>query len=105
MVRNLRWYMVAMLMLVTAICYLDRSALAVAQTEIEEQFNMSNTDYGVIGFAFLIAYGIMHPFMGRIIDWLTTRRGLALAVAWWSIANMAHALAAAGLRGLRRSFV
>ena len=44
-------------------------------------------------FAFLVAYGVMHPIAGRIIDWLGTRQGFALAVIWWSIANMAHAFA------------
>lgn len=89
--KNLRWYIAGMLMLVTTINYLDRNSLSVAQVELERHFHMSNTDYGYMTFAFLIAYGIMHPFMGRIIDWLKTKRGIALAVAWWSIANIAHA--------------
>jgi ACS family hexuronate transporter-like MFS transporter len=92
-IKNLRWYVAAMLMAVTCINYLDRQSLAVAQTELERLFHMTNTDYGTIGFAFLLAYGIMHPFMGRIIDWMTTRRGLALAVSFWSLINMCHALA------------
>lgn len=93
MFRNVRWLIAGMLMLVTTINYLDRSALSVAQTEIEERFHMTNTDYGWIGFAFLVAYGLMHPLMGRVIDWLTTRWGMALAVTWWSVASMCHALA------------
>jgi len=90
-VKGLRWYIAGMLMLVTTINYLDRNSLSVAQVELERRFHMTNTDYGYMTFAFLLAYGIMHPFMGRIIDLLTTRRGMALAVAWWSVANIAHA--------------
>ncbi|MCL6518325.1 MAG: MFS transporter [Armatimonadetes bacterium] len=91
--KYLRWHIAGMLMLVTTISYLDRQSLSVAQVELDRHFHMSNTDYGYITFAFLIAYGIMHPFMGRIIDLLTTRRGMAVAVAWWSLANIAHAFA------------
>lgn len=90
-ITHLRWYIAGMLMLVTTINYLDRQALSVAQVKLDEIFHISNTQYGYITFSFLIAYGIMHPFMGRVIDWLTTRWGMALAVTWWSIANICHA--------------
>lgn len=83
--------MVGLLTLVTAINYLDRNALSVAQTVLEDELGMTNADYGHIVSVFLIAYGLMHPISGRIIDWLGTRRGLALAFVWWSFASMAHA--------------
>lgn len=44
-------------------------------------------------FAFQAAYALMMPVAGRIIDWLGTRLGYALAVAVWSCAAMSHALA------------
>lgn len=90
-IRNLRWYIAGLLMLVTSINYLDRQSFSVAQTKLEECFHMTNTDYGIMTFAFLIAYGVMHPFMGRIIDALTTRRGMVVAVCFWSVVNMCHA--------------
>ena len=90
-IKHLRWYIAGMLTLITTINYLDRQALSVAQIQIEKEFHMTNTDYGYMGFAFLLAYGIMHPFMGRIIDWLGTRRGMAFAAVWWSVASLAHA--------------
>ena len=95
--------MAGMLMLVTTINYLDRQALSVAQVKLEEVFNISSTEYSYMTFGFLIAYGVMHPFMGRVIDWLTTRWGMALAVTWWSIANILHAFAGSvlGFVGLR----
>lgn len=101
--KNLRWVMAGMLMLVTTINYLDRQALSVAQVKLEEVFNISSTEYSYMTFGFLIAYGVMHPFMGRVIDWLTTRWGMALAVTWWSIANILHAFAGSvlGFVGLR----
>ena len=40
-----------------------------------------------------MAYSITFLLGGRVIDRLGVRRGLALSLAWWSAANMAHALA------------
>ena len=39
----------------------------------------------------------MMPFAGRLIDWAGTRLGYAVAVALWSLAAMAHALARGAL--------
>ncbi|MCC6483468.1 MAG: MFS transporter [Armatimonadetes bacterium] len=94
---HLRWIIVALLTLMTIINYLDRNALAVAQTVIEDEFHLTNADYGHIVTFFLIAYGIMHPIMGRIIDRLGSRKGLTFAFIWWSVASMLHALSRGAL--------
>ncbi|MBI4581399.1 MAG: MFS transporter [Planctomycetes bacterium] len=93
MIKHLRWYICGLLMLATTINYLDRQTLSVAAPIIREKFNMSRVDYSRIADAFLLAYAIMHPISGRILDWLGTRAGFALAVTWWSIANVLHAFA------------
>jgi ACS family hexuronate transporter-like MFS transporter len=92
-IKNLRWYIVGLLTLVTVINYLDRNALSVAQTVLEEKFGMTNADYGHIVSLFLLSYALMHPISGRIIDWLGSRKGLALALVWWSLASIGHAFA------------
>jgi ACS family hexuronate transporter-like MFS transporter len=51
----------------------------------------SESDYGWIVFAFQLAYAIMMVVSGRVIDWLGTRVGFALAMVWWSLAAIAHA--------------
>lgn len=90
-IRNLRWIIVGLLTLMTIINYLDRTALAVAQTVMEDEFHMTSADFGKIVAWFLIAYGIMHPVMGRVLDWLGARKGLTFAFIWWSIASLLHA--------------
>lgn len=92
-VRNLRWYIVGLLTLVTVINYLDRNALSVAQVKLEDDLGITTADYGRIVAAFLIAYGIFHPLAGRLIDRLGSRMGLSLAFIWWSIASIGHAFA------------
>ncbi len=54
---------------------------------------MSNFDYSEVVFAFLLAYAIFSPIVGRFIDRIGTRVGLALAVVFWSVASALHAAA------------
>jgi ACS family hexuronate transporter-like MFS transporter len=91
--RNVRWSVAILLMLSTLVCYLDRQALAVAGPVLRERFHLSYEDFAFIVNSYLVAYAVMHPISGRIIDWLGTRLGFTLAVTFWSISNMAHAFA------------
>ena len=88
---NLRWVVIGLLTLVTAISYLDRTMLGVAKASFTDGF-LSTEQYGKMMACFLIAYGVVHPFAGRFVDWAGTRLGLAVALVWWSLANMALSL-------------
>ena len=92
-IKNLRWYIAVLLMLVTTINYLDRTCLSVATIPLREQLHIDETQISYIISCFMVCYMIMQPLSGRVIDWLNTRRGFSLAVIWWSIANMLHAFA------------
>ena len=78
--KNLRWYMAGLLMLATTICYLDRQALTIASVVIKDLYHLTPKDYANIVMAYTLAYGFMQPFAGRLIDWISTRRGLAASV-------------------------
>ena len=93
MIRNLRWYIVGLLTLVAAINYLDRNVLSVAQVVLEKELGITGKDYGHIVAVFLVAYGLVHPLAGRLIDWLGSRIGLTVAFIVWSLASVGHALA------------
>lgn len=92
MIKNLRWYIVGLLTLVTVISYLDRTLLGVAKASFADEGFVTREQYGKVWSCFLIAYGIMHPIIGRFIDWIGTRVGLAVALTWWSLANMTLSL-------------
>jgi ACS family hexuronate transporter-like MFS transporter len=92
-ITGLRWYIVILLTLVTTINYIDRTSLSVAAPILQEQLHINAQQYAHIISCFLFCYMIMMPLSGRIIDYLNMRRGFSLAVIWWSIANMLHALA------------
>jgi len=90
---QLRWLMIAMAFVVTAITYMERQALSVVVPVLMDQFQMSGVAYSRVIFAFMLAYTIMNGVSGPLIDRLGTRVGLALTTAWWSVAAMLQALA------------
>ena len=72
--------------------YVDRLALAVAAPVIRQEFNFTNEQYGLITLAFLLCYAVGQLLLGPVIDRLGSKRALSLAVLWWSVASMLHAL-------------
>ena len=90
---RLRWYVCGLLFFATTINYVDRQVLGLLKPALEKEFGWREADYGWIVFAFQLAYALMMPIAGRLIDWAGTRLGYAVAVAMWSAAAMAHSLA------------
>jgi len=83
--------MIAGLLLVaTALSFLDRQVLSVAILKIKTDFNISDVEYGWINTAFLISYAIMFSVGGWLIDRFGTRIGLAVSVGLWSVASAMH---------------
>ena len=96
-IRHLRWYIGGLLFLSTVINYIDRQTLSVLAPYLKVEYTWSNTDFAWVLISFRVAYAVGQTIAGRIVDRLGTRRGLSLAVAWYSIAAMATSLAV-GLR-------
>lgn len=90
---RLRWLMIGMAFLATAITYMERQALSVVVPVLMDQFHMSGVVYSRVIFAFMLAYTIMNGVSGWLIDQLGTRAGFALTTAWWSMAAMLQSLA------------
>ena len=88
-----RWWIGVLLLLVTAIGSIDRQVMSVNAKTIIGAFALSNTQYGELGFAFLLAYGIGQLISGLLVDKFGTRQSLSFAVVLWSIAAIAHAVA------------
>jgi ACS family hexuronate transporter-like MFS transporter len=88
---DLRWRIALMLCGITTINYLDRQALSVAAPVLMEEFQLSNTQYGWIGSAFLFTYALGQLLTGPVIDRMGTKKGFNLAVVAWSVAGILHA--------------
>jgi ACS family hexuronate transporter-like MFS transporter len=90
---NFRWIICALLLFGVTKNYMDRQVLGVLKTTLQHELGWSELDYSNLVFAFQFAYAAGMLFMGRLVDRLGSRLGYALAMVFWSLASMAHALA------------
>ena len=88
-----RWVICGLLFLGVTKNYMDRSVLGALKIPLQHQFGWNDVDYGNLVTAFQMAYAIGMLAMGRLIDKLGTRIGYAVAMVFWSLASMGHALA------------
>ena len=95
----LRWWVLGIFVLSSAINYLDRQALATLAPLMRQEFHLSYAEYGLILTAFSITYAVCAPFAGLLIDRIGLHRAIALAIAVWSAAGIATGLTA-GLASL-----
>jgi ACS family hexuronate transporter-like MFS transporter len=92
-VRNLRWWIGALLFASTVINYIDRQTLNVLAPYLKGEYHWTNRDFALIVIAFRLSYAVVQLIGGRLVDVLGTRRGLGLAVAWYSVMAMLTSLA------------
>jgi MFS transporter, ACS family, hexuronate transporter len=88
---HLRWWIAALLFLSTVINYIDRQTLSVLAPVLTQELEITPIAYSNILTAFLAAYTVMYVGSGFLVDRWGTRWSLSVFVAWWSLANMAHA--------------
>jgi MFS transporter, ACS family, aldohexuronate transporter len=88
-----RWVICGLLFFATTVNYVDRQVLGILSTDLKNAIHWTEVDFGNIVAAFNAAYAFGLLLAGRLMDRIGTRAGYALALVWWSLAAMAHALA------------
>ena len=71
---------------------MDRQVLSVLKVTLQHDLGWNEIDYANLVAAFQIAYAIGLVCVGRLVDRLGTRAGYAVAMIFWSLASMAHAI-------------
>jgi MFS transporter, ACS family, aldohexuronate transporter len=94
---NFRWTICALLFFAATINYIDRQVIGILKPTLKAELGWDEIAYSNVVFWFQAAYALGFILMGRLMDRLGTRRGFSLAVAFWSLAAMAHALASSVL--------
>jgi len=97
--KNLRWWVIALIALATVINYIDRQALSVLWPDIVEDLFPDKSSlerkqiYANITVVFVFSYAFGQAIFGKIFDWVGTRLGFVLSIGVWSIATALHAFA------------
>lgn len=86
----LRWIIVGLVFIATGLSFLDRQVLSIAIIKIQDEFNITDVQYGMVNTSFLISYALMFTLGGRLIDIVGPKKGLGVSVALWSVANTLH---------------
>ncbi|PYS48130.1 MAG: MFS transporter [Acidobacteria bacterium] len=92
-VGRFRWVICGLLFFATTINYVDRQVLGFLAPDLQRSIGWDEAQYGWIVFAFTAAYALSLLVVGRVMDWLGTRKGFSVSITIWSLAAMAHALA------------
>jgi ACS family hexuronate transporter-like MFS transporter len=90
---HLRWWIAVALFLSTVINYIDRQTLSVLAPYIKAEFHWNNTTFALLIIAFRAAYATGQSVSGRLLDHVGIRRGLPMAVGFYSVTAMATSLA------------
>lgn len=101
--RGVRWWIIALVFLVTLINFIDRLTVAVLAPILTVALHLTNQQFGSLTIWFLVAYTASQGLSGRFFDRVGTRRGFTWSILVWSLAASTHAFARslASLRALR----
>ncbi len=89
-ISGLRWWILALIFLVTCINYIDRSSVGLLVTHFGPEIGISGSQYGLIGALLLFAYTLSQSISGRLYDRYGARLGFTVSIIVWCAAAMAH---------------
>lgn len=62
------WIIIVMLLLATALSYMDRQVLSISIIKIKEDLGITDVEYGFINSGFLVSYALMFSLSGIFMD-------------------------------------
>src|SRR3954466_9989353 len=86
-----KWWVCGLLLLASAINYMDRQTLANASPRITGEFGLSQEEYGNFEFAFGWAFAVGSIFFGVLADKIAVRWLYPVVLFLWSGAGFATA--------------
>jgi MFS family permease len=89
-----RYYVLAILTVIYALNFLDRTIFNVLIEPIKKEFALSDTTMGLLaGFGFVLFYSLLGIPIARVADRVSRRNIVALAAAFWSAMTFVCGLA------------
>ena len=89
-------YGLGLMTLLNFVNYIDRYVFPAVAPRIKVALNLSYTEVGLLGSAFLVSYFVFSPLFGWLGDRFSRTRLMAIGVAIWSLATAGGGLARSG---------
>ena len=83
--RHYKWWVVAMLWLISFFNYADRQAIFSVFPLIEREMHLTPVQLGLLGSAFAWIYGLCAPFAGLIDDRVKRKTAILGGLQAWSL--------------------
>ena len=96
---RVRWVMIALVLAIAAVSFLDRSNISIAAPFLRKDLAIDDKQIGLVFTAFSLGYALMQPFAGRMADRFGARRSIAIGVVLWSVLTSATAMITPALSG------
>jgi MFS transporter, ACS family, glucarate transporter len=90
---HVRWRVLALLLVVTALTFLDRLNLSIAGKFIQDEFHIGTQSMGWILSAFVLGYALFQVPAGWLGEKYGPRYVVTGAILWWSLFSAATAIA------------
>src|ERR1700730_10711788 len=98
-ITRVRWFLVFLLFLLSAVSYLDRVNMSTAAGTIADAYHLSFVQLGIGVRVMLFGYGLFQTVGGRLADHYGPRLVLTGGVIWWGIFTALTALVPANFAG------
>jgi ACS family glucarate transporter-like MFS transporter len=98
-VGKIRWLIIGLIFLVSAVSYLDRTNISIAAPVLKVDLGISDVQLGTIFTAFLIGYAFTQPIAGRLADRFGAYRIIAIGLVWWSVLTALIAMVSTSMAG------
>jgi len=89
---RIRYLLIMLVFVVSAVVYIDRSNISIAGTYLAQDYHISRIQLGWVFSAFLLGYAAFQIPAGWIVGKLGPRRTLTLGLIWWSVLSVITAL-------------
>ena len=92
MSNRIRYLLIMLIFVVSAVVYIDRSNISIAGTYLAQDYHISKIQLGWVFSAFLLGYAFFQIPAGWVVGKLGPRRTLTFGLVWWSVLSVATAL-------------
>ena len=96
---RIRYLLIMLIFVVSAVVYIDRSNMSIAGIYLAKDYHISQFQLGWVQSAFLAGYALFQIPAGWVVGKLGPRKTLTLGLLWWSALTVATALVPPDMAG------